>query len=70
MIVVIFSVLWGCHGVIYSFSFESSVSSLYSLQKCFYFVQVIFVLISCMVCRGLTSKIVCGQTLINSLSSV
>ena len=33
MIVVIFSVLWGCHGVIYSFSFESSVSSLYSLQK-------------------------------------
>lgn len=32
----------GCHWVIYSFSFESSVSSLYSPQKCFYFVQVIF----------------------------
>ena len=29
---------------VYSFSFESSVSSLCSLQKCFYFVQVIFAL--------------------------
>ena len=27
---------------IYRFSFESSVSSLYNPQKCFYFVQVIF----------------------------
>ena len=26
--------------MIYSFSFESSVSSLYNQQKCFYFVQV------------------------------
>lgn len=49
---------------------ESSVSSLYNPQKCFYFVQVIFVLIGCMVCRGLTSEIAYGHTLINSLSSM
>ena len=49
-----------CGNVIESFiaSYLNQVyQKLYSPQKSLYFVQVIFVLIGCMVCRGLTSEI-------------